>query len=107
MNRRAQHSTWTFAVLFAIVLSGCAAYRKCGFEGCPGDAKITAGVKALFQQHPILEPPNLLTVRTLDRVVYLYGLVDTDYEREIAELVALQAPGVAKVANSIGISGGR
>jgi osmotically-inducible protein OsmY len=74
---------------------------------CPGDAKITADVRALFQQHPILEPPNLLTVQTLDRVVYLYGLVDTDYEREIAELVALQAPGVAKVVNSIGISGNR
>jgi len=107
MNRRTQHPIWTFAVLLTVALSGCATYRKCGFEGCPGDAKITADVRALFQQHPILEPPNLLTVQTLDRVVYLYGLVDTDYEREIAELVALQAPGVAKVVNSIGISGNR
>jgi osmotically-inducible protein OsmY len=107
MNRRIQHSILPFAVLLTAVLSGCAAIRKCGFEGCPGDAKITADVKALFQQHPVLEPPNLLTVQTLDHVVYLYGLVDTDYEREIAEMVALQAPGVARVVNSIGISGNR
>lgn len=96
-----------FAILLAVTLSGCAAYNKCGFEGCPGDAKITAEVRALFQQHPILEPPNLLTVQTLNHVVYLYGLVDTDYEREIAEMVALQAPGAANVVNSIGISGNR
>jgi osmotically-inducible protein OsmY len=107
MNGRTQHSIFSLAVLLAVDLSGCAAYRKCGFEGCPGDANITAGVTALFRQHPILEPPNLLTVQTFDHVVYLYGLVDTDYEREIAELVALQAPGVARVVNSIGISGNR
>jgi osmotically-inducible protein OsmY len=107
MNRRTRHSLLTFAVVLAVALSGCAAYRKCGFEGCAGDAKIAAEVRALFQQHPVLQPPNLLTVQTLNHVVYLYGLVDTDYEREIAELVALQAPGVAKVVNSIGISGNR
>lgn len=107
MNRRTQHSIRIFAVFLTVAFSGCAAYRKCGFEGCPGDAKLTADVRALFQQHPILEPPNILTVQTLDRVVYLYGLVDTDYEREMAELVALQAPGVVKVVNSIGISGNR
>ncbi len=80
---------------------------KCGFDGCPGDAEITANVRALFSQHPVLEPPNLLNVQTLDHVVYLYGLVDTDFEREIAESVALQAPGVASVVNSIGLRGNR
>jgi osmotically-inducible protein OsmY len=107
MNSRTRSSIWLFAVLLTVALSGCAVYKKCGFEGCSGDAKIAADVRALFQQHPVLEPPNLLTVQTLDRVVYLYGLVDTDYERELAELVARQAPGVAKVVNSIGISGNR
>jgi osmotically-inducible protein OsmY len=99
-----------FALTFAIILTGaagCAAYRKCGFDGCPGDAQITAEVRALFDQHPVLEPPNLLTVQTLDHVVYLYGVVDTDLERETAESVALQATGVTKVVNSIGLSGGR
>jgi osmotically-inducible protein OsmY len=95
------------AVILSAVLDGCAVYRKCGFEGCPGDAAITAEIETLFKQHPVLEAPNLLNVRTLDHVVYLYGLVDTDFERQMAESVALQAPGVARVVNSIGLSGNR
>jgi osmotically-inducible protein OsmY len=96
-----------FILLLAGTLAGCAAYKKCGFGGCPGDAKITAEVQALFDEHPALEPPTLLHVQTLDRVVYLTGLVDTDLERQMAESVALQAAGVARVVNSIGISGNR
>jgi osmotically-inducible protein OsmY len=107
MSRHRQLSALTFTVMLTGALSGCAAYRKCGFGGCPGDAEITAEVRALFHQHPVLEPPNLLDVQALDHVVYLYGVVDTDFEREIAESVARQATGVAKVVNSIGLSGGR
>jgi hypothetical protein len=98
---------WALALTLAGVLPGCAAYTKCGFSGCPGDAQITADVRALFDQHPELEPPNLINVRTLDHVVYLSGLVDTDSESQMAEAVALQAAGVKKVVNSIGLSGGR
>jgi osmotically-inducible protein OsmY len=87
--------------------AGCAAFRKCGVDGCPGDADITAAVEARFGQHPALEPPNLLRVQTIDHVVYLNGLVDTPLERELAESVALATPGVTRVINSIGISGNR
>ena len=87
-------------------LPGCAAYTKCGFGGCPGDAQITSQVRSLLGQHPALEPPNLLEVHTLDRVVYLSGVVDTDLERQMAESVAREAKGVKKVVNSIGLSGG-
>jgi osmotically-inducible protein OsmY len=107
MSRSKLHCTLTLALVLTGALSGCAVYGKCGFAGCPGDAKITAEVRALFNQYPVLEPPNLINVQTLDHVVYLYGLVDTDLESEIAESVARQAPGVAKVVNSIGISGNR
>jgi osmotically-inducible protein OsmY len=102
-------SAWalTLAVILTGALFGCAVYRKCGFDGCPGDANISAEVRSLFEQHAELQPPNLLDVQTLDRVVYLYGVVDTDFERGMAESVALQAPGVARVVNSIGISGNR
>lgn len=92
------------------LISACTAYRayaKCGIRGCPGDADITMNVRSLFHQHPELEPPNLITVQTVDRVVYLYGLVDTDFERVTAESVALQAQGVVRVVNSIGLSGNR
>jgi osmotically-inducible protein OsmY len=88
-------------------LPGCAALTKCGFGGCPGDAEITAQVRALFRQYPALEPPNLLEVHTVDHVVYLNGVVDTDLERLTAESVAHEAKGVKRVVNSIGLSGGR
>jgi osmotically-inducible protein OsmY len=97
-----------FAVVSAAIaagsLHGCAAYRKCGFTGCPGDAKITAEVSALFNQYPALEPPNLLYVQTLDHVVYLTGQVNTDTERDLAKAVALRVAGVRQVINSINVS---
>jgi osmotically-inducible protein OsmY len=96
-----------FVIVLAAALPSCAVYEKCGFRGCPGDADTTARVNALFDQHPVLEPPNLLHVQTLDHVVYLTGLVDTDLERQIAESVALEASGVTKVVNSIGLTGSR
>jgi osmotically-inducible protein OsmY len=100
----------SLALTMMAALSACTtyeAYRKCGFGGCPGDAAITAEVRARFGRHPVLQPPNILSVQTLDHVVYLTGLVDTDLERQIAESVALEAPGVKRVVNSIGISGNR
>jgi osmotically-inducible protein OsmY len=92
------------AVLVTGTLSACAAYRKCGFTGCPGDANITANVQAQFRQHPALEPPNLLHVQTLDHVVYLTGQVDTELERSMAESLALNVAGVKRVVNSINFS---
>jgi osmotically-inducible protein OsmY len=42
--------------------------------------------------------------QTLDHVVYLYGLVDTDLERQLAESVAMQAAGGARVVDSIAVN---
>jgi osmotically-inducible protein OsmY len=98
-----------YALVVSLTLSGalsaCAAYEKCGFGGCPGDAQLAATVRTAFEAHAELEPPNLLNVQSVDHVVYLYGLVDTDFQRQMAESVAHQTPGVAKVINSIGLSG--
>jgi osmotically-inducible protein OsmY len=97
------------AMVWLALLPGCAVYKtyeKCGFAGCPDDQRITRDVEALFRQHPALEPPNLIEVQTLDHVVYLNGLVNTDLERQLAESVAAGARGVARVINSIGLSGG-
>ena len=97
-----------YALAFALILTGslpgCAVYRKCGFHGCPGDAKITAEVQALFDQYPVLGPPSLLRVKTLDRVVYLTGQVATELQRDLAESVAREAPGEARVVNSIALT---
>ncbi len=95
-------------VAAAAILSGslcaCRVYEKCGITGFPGDAKITADVEALLRKYPELEPPNLIYVQTLDRVVYLTGQVDTDAQRVTANSVTLRVPGVKRVVNSINLS---
>ncbi|HEY2394813.1 MAG TPA: BON domain-containing protein [Rudaea sp.] len=95
------------AALFAAALSACSTidtYRKCGLAGCPGDAGITAGVEDLLRENRAIESWGI-RVQTLDRVVYLYGIVDTGLERNVIESTALEVPGVVRVVNSIGIRG--
>jgi osmotically-inducible protein OsmY len=89
----------TLGLVIAGALSGSAALAKCGLQGCPGDAQITAVVKAQFDKHR--ELGTSIDVQTVDHVVYLYGLVDTPLESEIAKSVALEAPGVTRVVSSI------
>ena len=101
MNRLNQFCAWAAAVILTGALPACAVYRKCGFVGCPGDAKITAEVLALIDQYPALEAPNSVRVQTMDHVVYLNGQVNTELERSTAEAVALSVPGVRRVINSI------
>jgi osmotically-inducible protein OsmY len=95
------------AAIYGASLCGCALYAKCGLRGCPGDKAITTEVETLFSQHGALEVPNELHVQTLDRVVYLTGIVNSPREQQLATLVAFQAPGVANVVNSIGLYSGR
>jgi osmotically-inducible protein OsmY len=94
----------TFALILFGALPGCAAYRKCGFEGCAGDASITASVQNRLDQHPELSGLNSINVQTLDHVVYLSGFVSNSLDRGIAKSVAAQAPGVTRVVNNIAVS---
>jgi osmotically-inducible protein OsmY len=94
------------ALVLPGVLGGCVAYRayeKCGSGGCPGDAQITAAVRARLAEHTELKAPNLVYVSTLDRVVYLSGQVATDLQRETAEELAREVPGVRRVADIISL----
>jgi osmotically-inducible protein OsmY len=91
-------------VILTCAATGCATYEKCGFRGCPGDSSITANVKARFSQHPELGAPDSIDVQTLDHVVYLNGLVAVGLERQEAESVALGAPGVRRVVDSIAVT---
>ena len=95
-----------FASLFILTCAaaGCATYEKCGFEGCPGDARLTANVQAELDRHPELGPPNSIDLQTLDHVVYLNGMVGTGLQKEEAESVARATPGVTQVVNSIAVT---
>jgi len=97
-------SALALAVTLTGALPGCATYEKCGLEGCPGDAKITANVQARLNQDTDLGPPDSITVQTLNSVVYLNGLVDVGFEKRMAETAARGVPGVTKVVNNISVS---
>jgi osmotically-inducible protein OsmY len=90
-------------------LSGCAAYdtyEKCGFHGCPGDAQITAEVRARLKQNSSLEI-DAISVQTLDHVVYLSGVVSSGLEINNAGEIASGVPGVTQVVNTMAISQSR
>jgi osmotically-inducible protein OsmY len=84
--------------------AGCATYENCRFEGCPGDANITANVHALLDKSPELGPPNSIDVQTDNHVVFLYGTVSEGLQSREAEAIAVAAPGVTRVENSIAVS---
>ena len=104
MNARSKIGMLMLAVVLTGTIPACATYRKCGFSGCLGDAKITADVRALLGRYPALGPPELVRVQTLDRVVYQTGLVSTDFERSTVESIVRAAPGVARVVSSISVA---
>jgi len=109
MKQLNTHQALGFAFVLTGALSGCAAYAPnmaCVSNGCSGDAKITADVQARLDQHPGLNPPNVVRVQTLNGVVYLTGLVDTGLERQTAKSVALQTEGVTRVVNEIAVNNG-
>jgi osmotically-inducible protein OsmY len=91
-------------LLLSGVLLGCAAERKCGSGGCPGDAEITADVQKRLNRHPDLEGVNSINVQTLDHVVYLSGEVSAGLMRETAEEIAKKTPGVTRVEDTIAVT---
>ncbi|MGA2778845.1 MAG: BON domain-containing protein [Steroidobacteraceae bacterium] len=100
---------WASVVVSICDLSGCAAYhtyQKCGLQGCPGDAAITAEVRSRLYHSSFLEP-SAIRVQTLDHVVFLDGVVASGLEIGAAESITLQVPGVARVVNSIVVSTAR
>jgi len=89
----------------AVSLGGCAAvetWNKCG-AGCPGDTEMSAQVRARLAEYPELLAPNRVYVSTLDRVVYLSGEVATGLQRDTAETVARETPGVPRVVDMISL----
>jgi osmotically-inducible protein OsmY len=103
MSRLIPIYTLASASILAGVLAGCADFRQCGSQSCTADAKITADIKTRLNQMPELGPPGSIRVQTLDRVVYLDGLVDGGLEKRDAEAAAREVPGVQQIANDIDV----
>ncbi|MEP6938393.1 MAG: BON domain-containing protein [Rudaea sp.] len=89
------------AFLLTSALTGCAALRAGATESCSEDARIQARVQEQLDARAGLGAPRSIDVQSIGRVVYLSGLVDTGPERCLAESIATQTPGVARVVNSI------
>ena len=84
-------------------LAACATYSKCGVSGCPEDARIARELRLRLTQYPSLEAPNSVRVQASDHVVYLYGLVNNELERGMAEEVARSITGVTRVVDLISL----
>jgi osmotically-inducible protein OsmY len=93
----------TLVGLMASGLPGCASFGKCDPENCANDAKITADVRAMVKEHRELGAPAAFHVQTINGIVYLNGLVDTDMERRSFESLVMQVPNVKDVVNSLDI----
>jgi BON domain len=104
MTKLKSHYALPVLLLLAGVLSGCATFGKCEPGECSNDAMITTNVQTLLDQRPELGPPHSIAVQTRGGVVYLDGEVAAGLERETAESLASQAPGVARVVDSIYVS---
>ena len=101
MNNTKTLSAATLAMILAAVLSGCAAFGKCSPENCATDAKITADVGDMLGAHSEFGPPGTIQIQTINGVVYLNGLVNSDMERQTAETLVLKVQNVKDVVNSL------
>lgn len=90
-----------------VVVAGCTGFGKCGLRECPADARISDDVRSLLTQSPALGPPNLISIQTVQGVVYLRGVVSTPYQVAEAASIADRAPGVTRVENLLNIDNSR
>jgi osmotically-inducible protein OsmY len=101
MHKPKRLSALALSWVLAAVLAGCSVFPKCSPENCAMDTQIKQDVDAVFAQHTELGPPGTIRVQSINKVVYLNGLVNSDLERQSAESLALGVPNVKEVVNSI------
>ena len=92
-------SRYLTVLVLATVMAG-SAYAKA--DG--GDEKIRVEVQKQIDDRPSLKVYGI-SVRTVDHVVYLEGLVDTSFDRSQAEAIARAVPGVTKVYDKLELNG--
>ena len=67
------------------------------------DAKITSSVKTHLATNDRLKTLTQISVKTVDKTVYLSGAVPTQQEKDLAEKVASGVEHVQKVVNNLEI----
>jgi hypothetical protein len=86
----------------------------CGFSGCttlrdysPAERADSAALRGRVVERvahdPALQPLIPLNVQTRNQVIYLYGTVSTDLQRDLAGSVAAETQGVNQVENLIAV----
>ncbi len=88
------------ALAAVVLLPACSDTREA--EDQISDAAVTAAVKTRIAADPDLNPFEI-DVDTLEGVVTLRGLVETDHQREEAGEVARRTQGVQEVDNQLGL----
>lgn len=92
---------WVGTLTLAVAMAGCASYRPCPGSTCTADNDTTAAVNAALVSDTDLGAPSQIDVSTSDHVVYLRGLVDSEYQKQVAGSVAAQSDGGEQVVNEI------
>lgn len=87
------------ALTLVAALPACSTFEACQSQACLTDQKISSEVEKQFAKRAEFLP-NTVHVQTHDGVVYLYGFVDTQYEKAIATSVA-KVQGVKDVRNEL------
>jgi hypothetical protein len=101
MRKPKRLSALALGFLWVAALPGCAVFPKCEPENCAADAELKRNVEEVFADHAEFGAPGTIRVQSINKVVYLNGLVNSDFERQSAEALALSVPGVKDVVNSI------
>jgi osmotically-inducible protein OsmY len=96
--------TVALASALAGIIAGCADMRPGGTQSAVPDAQITADTQARLDQMADLGPPGSIRVQTLDKVVYLTGVVDGGLAKRNAEAAVRQVPGVNQVVDDIDVA---
>ena len=93
------------AAIFALtcVFSGCTMMPNCSSAERADSTALRDRVLDRLAHDPALQPLIPLNVQARDQVVYLYGTVSTDLQRDRAAYVAAQTQGVNEVENLIAV----
>jgi len=101
MNKRI--STLSAVIVVLLTSTACSSTPPCLSGDCNADAAISKAVKHQLALIAIL-PEDQVTVQSVDHIVYLSGLVDTERDLIDAGQRAAGVPGVKKVVNNLALS---